>query len=131
MLCPDESRTRLLAKTVEDMAKWMSKDNITDPEIWYWIPKYILMRILAEMGFMSPQFKALAISQDIIGWREFTEGHILSRFYAIQSFHLTMSSSYLNREDWTKQFISKILQITHSQWIYRNISFHDRKKGYL
>jgi hypothetical protein len=65
MLCPDEFRTRLLAETVEDMAKWMSKDNITDPEIWYWIPKYILMRgskPLAEMGFMSPQFKALAIN---------------------------------------------------------------------
>ena len=70
MLCPDESRTCLLVKTVEDMAKWMSKDNITNPEIWYWIPKYILMRgskPLAEMGFMSPQFKAFAISQDIIG----------------------------------------------------------------
>ncbi len=52
-------------------------------------------------------------------------------FYAIQSFHLTMSSSYLNGEDWTKQFISKLLQITHSQWIYQNISLHDRQHGYL
>ena len=52
-------------------------------------------------------------------------------FYEIQCFHLAMSSSYLNGEDWTKQFISKILQITHSQWIFRNISFHDRKNGYL
>jgi hypothetical protein len=86
---------------------------------------------LAEMGFMSPQFKALAISQDIMGWRELTEGHISTHFYAIQSFHLAMSSSYLNGEDWTKQFISKILQITHSQWIFRNIFFHDRKNGYL
>ena len=86
---------------------------------------------LSEMGFMSPQFKALVISQDIIGWREFTEGRILTHFYAIQSFHLAMSSSYLNGEEWTKQFISKILQITQSQWIFRNKSFHDRKNGYL
>jgi hypothetical protein len=42
-----------------------------------------------------------------------------------------MSSSYLNGEDWTKQFISKLLQITHSQWIYRNISLRDRCHGYL
>ncbi len=34
MLCPDESRIRLLAKTVEDMAKLISKVNITNPEIW-------------------------------------------------------------------------------------------------
>ena len=80
---------------------------------------------------MSPQFKALALSQHIIERREFTEGHILSHLYAIQGFHLAMSSSYLNREDWTKQFTSKILQLAHSQWIFRNISFHDKKNGYL
>ena len=88
-------------------------------------------RPLSAMGFMSPQFKALAASQDLIGWREFTEGHISTHFYAIQSFHLAMSSSYLNGEDWTKQFISKLLQITHSQWIFRNFSLHDRTHGYL
>ena len=37
-----------------------------------------------------------------------------------------MSNSYLNGEDWTKQFISKLLQIMHSQWIFRNISLHDK-----
>jgi hypothetical protein len=42
-----------------------------------------------------------------------------------------MSSSYLNVEDWTKQFISRILQITHSQWIFQNVSPHDRTHGYL
>jgi hypothetical protein len=112
----------------------MSKEDQTDPEILYWIPKYILMRgdkPLSAMGHMSPQFKALAASQDVIGCMEFTEGHISTHFYAIQSFHLTMSSSYLNGEDWTKQFISKILQITHSQWIFRNVSLHNRTQGYL
>jgi hypothetical protein len=85
---------------------------------------------LLEMGFMSPQFKALSKSQDLIGWRDFTEGHISMHFYAIQSFHLAMSSSNINGEDWTKQFISKILQIMHSRWIFQHISLHDRKHGY-
>ncbi len=134
MLCPNENRTRLLIDTVNELTKLMAKDNITDPEILYWIPKYILMRgdkPLSQMGLMSPQFKALANSQDLIGWRDFTKGHISTHFYAIQMFHLTMSSSYLNGKDWTKQFISKILQLTHSQWIFRNMSFHDKKNGYL
>jgi hypothetical protein len=86
---------------------------------------------LSKMGFMSPQFKALAASQDLIGWRNFTEGHISTHFYAIQSFHLAMSSSYLNGEDWTKQFISRNLQITHSQWIFQKVSLHNRTHGYL
>jgi hypothetical protein len=42
-----------------------------------------------------------------------------------------MSSSFLNGTGWTKQFITKILQITHSQWIYRNILLHNKCQGYL
>jgi hypothetical protein len=134
MLCPDNNRTRLLVENVDELSKWMSQENQTDPEILYWIPKFILMRgdkPLSTMGFMPPQFKALAASQDLIGWRDFTEGHISTHFYAIQTFHLAMSSSYLNVEDWTKQFISELLQITHSQWIFWNISLHNKTHRYI
>ncbi len=70
MLCPDDSQTKLLDETVGDLVSWMSRNDQTDPEILYWIPKYILMRDdkpLSEMGFMFPQFRALAASQDLIG----------------------------------------------------------------
>ncbi len=83
------------------------------------------------MGYMSPKLTVPAGSQGHIGWRNFTEGYISTHFYEIQTFHLAMSSSYLNGLDWTKQFITKILQITHSQWIYQNISLHDKRHGYL
>ena len=133
MLCPDKDCTNFLTKTVNKLTKWMAQDNITDPEILYWIPKFSLMRgekPLSEMGAMSHQFRALVDSQDLIGWRYFTKGYISRHFHAIQSFYLTMTSSYLNGEDWTKQFISKLLQITHSQWIY-HISLHGRQDEYL
>ncbi len=42
-----------------------------------------------------------------------------------------MSSSYLNGLDWTKQFIAKIPQTTHSLWIYQNTQLHDKRHGYL
>jgi hypothetical protein len=42
-----------------------------------------------------------------------------------------MSSSYLNGENWTKQFISRILQTTHSQWIFQNVSLHNRMHGHV
>jgi hypothetical protein len=100
MLCPDKDRTKLLTETVDELTKWMAQDNRTDPEILHWIPKFILMRgdkLLSEMGVMSHQFRALAESQDLLGWRDFTKGYISMHFYAIQSFHLTMPSSYLRR----------------------------------
>ena len=84
-----------------------------------------------EIGAMTPRMKALAQSQDKIGYRNFMEGHISIHFYEIQNFHLAMSSSFINGADWAKQFISKILHITHSQWIFRNFSLHDNRHGYL
>ena len=112
----------------------MVPNGKTDPKLIYWIPKFILMqnnKPFSQLGYMSNKMPALAESQDKIGWRNFTEGYISSHFYNIQRFHLSMSNNFLNGSDWTKQFISKLLQITHSQWIYQNISLHDRRQGYL
>jgi hypothetical protein len=59
------------------------------------------------------------------------EGCISTHFYFIQHYHLAFSGRYLNGSDWTKSLISKLLQITHSQWIYQNFTPHDKLCGYL
>ena len=83
------------------------------------------------MWYMSPKLKALVKSHDHIGWHNFTEGYISTQFYEKQNFHLAMSSSYLNCSDCAKKSITKVLQITHSQWIYRSILLHDKHHGNL
>ncbi len=125
LLCSNKDRTQLLIKNTDELERWLERDRITDPELSYWIPKHILMqgnKPFAELGAMSSRMKALAKSQVIIGYRNFMEGYILTHFYTIQSFHLAMSSSYLNGADWAKQLISKLLHVAHSQWILPHIS---------
>jgi hypothetical protein len=134
LLCSNEDRTQLLIKNTDNLERWLERDGIMNPGLSYWIPKYILMwgdKPDAEFGAMSHRMKALAKSQDITGYHNFMEGYILAHFYAIQSFHLAISSSYLNGTGWAEQFISKLLHVTHSQWIFRNISLHNKIKGYL
>jgi hypothetical protein len=134
MLCPNQDRTRLLTEQTENLEEWLHKDEKTDPELAYWIPKYIRMRgttQFAAMGEMSATMRHIAESQDKIGWRRFTEGCISKEFHKKQTFFLQMTNNRLNGKDWTKQLISRLLQITHSQWIYRNITLHDRTNGYL
>jgi hypothetical protein len=134
LLCSNKDRTHLLIKNTDELGKWLKRDKITDLELVYWIPKYILMqgvKPFADLGAMSPCMKASAKSQDIIGYCNFMEGYVLTHFYAMQNFHLAMSSSYLNGATWAKQFISKLLHVTHSQWIFHNISLHDKINGYL
>lgn len=57
------------------------------------------------------------------------EGYISNFFFKIQEEFLKNSESLLNGKDWVKQFITRILRISHSQWIYRNISLHDNQGG--
>ncbi len=134
MRCLDEDCTHLLIDNVDKLTSWLEMDGTTHPELLCWIPKYILMRNdkpFSQLGHMSPRMHSLTESQDKIGWRNFTKGYISTHFCEIQNFHLTMTSSYLNGTDWTKQFISKILQITHLQWIYSNILLHNKSQGYI
>ena len=134
LICSNEDRTRLLAETTEDLSTWLNQEHLTNLELAYWIPKYILMhghKSFASLGVMSPRMKALAVSQDKIGWRNFMEGCISTHFYFIQHYHLALSGSLLNGSDWTKSLITKILHITHLQWIYQNFALHDRLHGYL
>ena len=77
LIYPHEDRTRLLADTTDDLSGWLNQECLTDLELAYWIPKYILMqgdKPFASLGTMSPRMRALAISQDKIGWRNFIEG---------------------------------------------------------
>jgi hypothetical protein len=83
LLCSNEERTQLLINNTDKLGQWLERDSITDQELAYWIPKYILMRgdkPFADMGAMSPRMKALAQSQDVIGYHNFMEGHISTHF---------------------------------------------------
>lgn len=133
-VCMDEDRTRLFSKMTEKLSAWLNKSGKTDPELAYWIPKYTLARgtiTFQDMGNMSPSVKRLAEEQDAIGWRNFMEGRLSSRFCEIQSVYLTDVECHLNGRDWMKSFISRLMQLTHSQWLYRNITLHDKAGGSL
>ena len=84
-----------------------------------------------DLGPMSYHMKEIARSQDIIGWRNFMEGRISKKIYHLQRHHLTTTQLQTTGEDWIKQFITRLLHITHSQWVFRNFTLHDHQRGLL
>jgi hypothetical protein len=80
---------------------------------------------------MSNAMHQAAISQDAIGWREFMEGKVSKEIAAIQDAHCAISPCLMNGTDWMKHFISHLLHLSHSQWICRNITLHDKLRGTL
>ena len=75
--------------------------------------------------------KTVAAGQDKIDWQHLLEGKITGHFRGMQQLYLRSRPSRINRDDWIKQFIYRLIRISHTQWIFRNLTLHDRQHGHL
>ena len=131
--CPSDSRTQLFLDNVAELDGWLSLNDNTDSELAYWLVKYIQGRgrlKFAELGPLSQNLLEAAVSQDRIGWRNMMEGRISKEFYGIQCLHLSKSHSRINGNDWMNGLITRLIHISHSQWLFRNFTLHDSQCGY-
>lgn len=131
--CPSKSRTDLFLENVLELEQWLTTNDNTDPELCYWLMKYIRGRgslRFSDLGELSEELATAAHSQDAIGWRNMMEGRISKHFYTIQRVHLATTTSRLNGDDWMRGLITRLLHISHSQWLFRNFTLHDTQHGY-
>ena len=84
----------------------------------------------ASLGPMSADMMSVAIGQDRIGWRNMMEGRVTKNMYLIQRNHLAKQHSRINGDDWMHGLITRLLHISHSQWLFRNFTLHDKQCGY-
>ena len=132
-LCFAKDRTELQAEMATSLEQWLL-NNYAHPELAYWIPRYIKLRgtkHLSDMPFLSQEMARVAVSQDLIPWTSFMEGKLSKELLLLQRQSLAWSPSRLTIVDWAKKLISQILQISHAQCIYQNVSLHDASVGYL
>jgi len=132
-LCPDADRTRLLRDMANQLGSWLEK-NYAHPELLEWLPRYITLRgtrQFSDFPHLSPEMRRVAASQDLIPWTSFMEGKLSKEIFRLQGSQLMSSPSRLTIVDWGKQLISQILQISHAQWVFRNVSLYDAHNGYL
>ena len=59
------------------------------------------------------------------------EGMISKEIAPIQSNYLNVRGSHLTIERWSTGLITKLLEVTHGQWLYRNVQVHDTVSGEL
>ena len=75
------------------------------------------------------RFEKLARSMDSIGWRRYMEGMVSAEFLAIQSHFVDFGRCSLSVDIWAKGLVMKLLEITHGQWLYRNMQVNDAAGG--
>ena len=135
--CTNPGRVQLFRDGVRHLCKWMAKRNQTNPELIFWVREYLLhrgqvrMTNLTTLRRMSTAFSEVAQSQDGIGWVEFLHGKVSKKFRKIQDAHCILSGSHINGGDWMRQFVERLLHMSHSQWLYQNFTLHHYAKGYL
>ena len=134
--CTHEGRVDALHATIKLLDQWMKK-RTTDPSLRECIYEYATGRggvtmeeICVNRGY-DGRYLQMAKSQDSIGWRRFMEGMVCKGIRAIQDTYTALSGSSLSAERWTEELITKLLEVTHGQWLYRNIQVHDKVTGTL
>jgi hypothetical protein len=59
------------------------------------------------------------------------EGMISRELVELQKYAVTESVFRMSVETWAKELVIKLLEVTHGQWLYRNVVLHDRTAGDL
>jgi hypothetical protein len=128
----------LFKEGVIKLSTWMHQNDRIDPELTYWTEKTLFLgtrsfaSLVTEGGFGSQDVWLAAGRQDLIGRTKLLHGKLFVEIASIQQLHCMSSlSCRLTGKDWMKVFTSLLIQISHSQWIFRNYSMCDKQRGYL
>ncbi len=76
-----------------------------------------------------PQYQAFGQLQDVIGWRRFLEGMISKEIVVLQQQFYAVNGSQMSLDKWSSGLITRLLEITHGQWLYHNFIVHDPVAG--
>ena len=68
-------------------------------------------------------YKIMARSQDSIEWQRFMERMVCKEIRAIQSSYSSGTGLCCNTVNWGRDLVTRLLEVTHGQWLYRNVHF--------
>jgi hypothetical protein len=134
--CTHAGWVNVLYATIKLLDQWM-KRRAMDPNLRECIYEYAMGRgrrtmaeICSDHGY-NGRYQGMARAQDAIGWRQFMEEMICKEIWAIQKTYTAFRRSWTSAEKWMGELITKLLEVTHGQWLYCNIQVHDKVSGTL
>ena len=141
--CKEPGRKAVFEGSVAELTKWM-QENDTEPHLQTMISTYLLEReektmenIAETMHNSLPHYysklrlERMAKVQDRLGWDCMMEGRIPKIFVEHQRTHLAHTSTGMTAKRWARGLITRLLQMTHKQWLLRNAKVHIKRKGDL
>ena len=127
--CADEGRVECWTRSVREIARWIGETthNLYLSDM---VQSYLLARDSACMVEFAPiwdeDLLRLAEEHDRIGWDNFVEGRISCRYAHVVASSFSSRGKY-TPEKWSAELISRLMQATHKQWLFRNHHVHFAK----
>jgi hypothetical protein len=129
--CNEVGRVSTLMATIGMLGVWLEEVN-TAPDLRHCILEYARGRgykRMVECINGKDYMRRMAEKQDEIGWRRFMEGMFTGHMICIQNDYHKWTGEGLSAKRWAGQLVIRLLEITHGQWVYRNIQVHDEMRG--
>jgi hypothetical protein len=121
-----------LQATIGFLEEWLEEVE-TEESLSQCIVRYARGRGYTSMAEvcsgMSGRYQDMAVAQDEIGWKRFMEGMISKRLVCLYAEYRELAGEGLSPEKWASQLVIRLLEVTHGQWVYRNIQVHDETHG--
>ena len=132
--CTEKGRVASLETSIGLLDQWLQA-TYTDPLLRYALIAYARARgaqTMSEICYGMQQYmRKFAHLQDVVGWRRFMEGMVVSETRSIQHNYWKCIGWRGGVDKWTRMLITKLLECTHGQWLYRNVVVHDTVSGSL
>ena len=132
--CTEAGRVEIFLQTVDLLDQWLAKMD-TDPDLRTCIIEFCKgrgYRRMQEICSSQPDgFRRMAAAQDTIGWRRFMEGMVAHKLIDIQRDFLSIKGMTWKLDKWAAGLTVRLLEVTHGQWLYRNMVVHDAVAGSL
>ena len=129
--CKDPGRDAMFQISVSELSSWV-KETLGNTNVAATIEMYLLARDTVTMsscvhGNNADLRTAVSVS-NLLGWDSFIEGRIVTQWQTVAAPFLLRRSSVLLPSFGVRKLITKLHNIIHKQWIYRNSVIHFKGK---
>jgi hypothetical protein len=129
--CKDPRRDAMFQISVRELSSWV-KETLGDTTVAATIEMYLLARDTVTMSHCvhgnNADLLSAASASNLLGWDSFIEGWIVKQWQTVAAPFLLLRSSAILPHFWGRKLITKLHNIIHKQWIYRNSVIHFKGK---
>ena len=120
----------MFEQQVQVLEEWMDT-TYTHPELREWLPTYLRGKGKSFQGLpgLTRKMRSIAEEQDAIGWTNFVEGRVTKRIRDMQTMYMCNRNVTYTVDHWMKDFIRKLMGLSHEMWMGRNLMKHHKTQG--